>query len=514
MEMARNSKLGAKSKVKKLVFCFIAFLIAAFGFGQTSVPAAMPRIQVSDLNSHYLVTEEGKPLFLNVDSAWAIWRLDREGVAKYFSYRKEQKFNGIMMASFPENWSSEGLGALENAYRDRPFESTDGKWKWNPLAPMTTPGANPSDVNEYDFWDHIDYILEQAENNGFYVLLLPTYGTYVAGSWSGEDTSGIIFNKTNAYGYGRWIGQRYKDKTNIIWTIGGDRSAVYGDKDYRAVFRALAEGVADGVNGQNKQDGKADYNTTFMTYHPRKSLGNSSTWFHNDKWLDFDSIQDWPKDQISAVDNDWKLTPVKPTWLLEGRYENYIREGFIYKVWHIRFQAYTTLFAGGCGNGYGNMGIIFFNTGWEKHLDDPGAVSMKYLYELISSLSREQFLNRTPRQDIIDGSQGAMGDHFSDRIQATCDSRGSFAFVYSANGRDILINMDLLAEPDMEAFWFNPRNGKWHVEGREFAKKRPFEKDISSGRTASVHKFDPPGKPGENNDWVLVLEVQKATIAE
>jgi len=34
------------------------------------------------------------------------------------------------------------------------------------------------------------------------------------------------------------------------------------------VFRAMAEGVADGVNGIDRQDTKADYSTTLMSYHP------------------------------------------------------------------------------------------------------------------------------------------------------------------------------------------------------------------------------------------------------
>ncbi len=500
------------SKVKGLVLFFICLTIVVFCFGLAQ--AATPRIKVSEENQHYLVTENGEPLFLNVDSTWAIWRLDRNGVVEYFNHRKKQKFNAVMMAGFPKDWGSEGMGAPDNAYGDKPFESPEGDWKWDPLAPIITPGANPEDAQEYDFWDHIDYILEQADRAGFYVLLLPTYGNYVAGNWTGKKTDDIIFNETNGYKYGRWIGQRYKDRTNIIWTMGGDRSAVYGEKDYRAVFRALAEGVADGVNGVDKQDGKADYSTTFMTYHPRKVLGNSSTWFHNDEWLDFDSIQDWPTDQVSAVGHDWGLEPIKPTWLLEGRYEDYEMGGFMYKGWHIRFQAYASVFAGGCANGYGHMGVIFFNPGWQENIDDPGAVSMTHLHELMASLSKEQYLSRIAAPELCAGSPGAMGDHFSDHIDATRDLKGTFAFVYSANGRDVWINMDLLSGPTMDAFWFNPRNGKWCIGKVEFTEKMSFEIGIASGKGAKIHKFDPPGNPGEDNDWVLILEASKNKSTE
>jgi hypothetical protein len=32
-----------------------------------------------------------------------------------------------------------------------------------------------------------------------------------------------IFNEQNAAAYGNWIANRYKNKTNIIWILGGDR---------------------------------------------------------------------------------------------------------------------------------------------------------------------------------------------------------------------------------------------------------------------------------------------------
>src|SRR5690606_14988759 len=123
---------------------------------------------------------------------------------------------------------------------------------------------------------------------------LPTWGSAIAGSWDGEDTSNIIFNEDNAYGYGRWIGNRYRDRDHIIWMMGGDISAVYSEeKDYRKVIRAMAKGVADGVNGTTGEGENTDYSNVLMSYHPRKYAPNSSEWFHDEPWLDFNSIQDW-----------------------------------------------------------------------------------------------------------------------------------------------------------------------------------------------------------------------------
>ena len=475
-------------------------------------------LRVSE-NGRFLVRKDGSGFFPLADTAWAIaWRLNRGEVEKYLRHRKDQKFNMIALIAFPFYGKSK---VVANVYGDNPFEVNSGKW--NPLRPISTPGGSPENSVEYDYWDHLEYIIDASESRGMYVILLPTWGSYVAGNWGGENTSEIIFNSTNSYKYGRWIGQRFRNKKNIIWMMGGDRNAVYGDKDYRDVFRAMAEGVTDGVNGVDKQDAKADYSTTFMSYHPRKSMPNSSEWFHNDAWLDFNSTQDQPKDQITAIKLDYGLSPVKPTWLFEGRYEDCVKKNEIYKDWQIRFQSYQTVFAGGFGITYGHMNTYGFNINaagmtldpdkkWESSLDDPGAMDMQYLLKLMTSLSNDQFLDRIPDQSLIDddeggmkGSEGAM----SSRLQATRGSRGDYAMIYSANGRNIRLKMNRLTVPSMNAFWFNPRNGKWRIKDREFTNRRPFMKNIPSGPAAPIREFDPPGKVADGNDWVLVLTAAK-----
>jgi hypothetical protein len=77
--------------------------------------------------------------------------------------------------------------------------------------------------------------------------------------------------------------------------------------------------------------------------------------------------------------------------------------------------------------------------------------------------------------------------------------------IYSANGRNISLKMNRLAAPLMNAFWFNPRNGKWWIKDREFTTRRPFVQNIPSGPAAPIREFDPPGSVGTGNDWVLVL---------
>ncbi|GMV91714.1 MAG: hypothetical protein AMXMBFR82_14920 [Candidatus Hydrogenedentota bacterium] len=507
-------------KLKTHLSCLVLSILSIFLPGTPLWAEGANDLRVSD-NGRFLIHPDGTGFFAVADTAWAIaWKLTREDVEHYLQHRKEQGFNTVALVAFP---SYEGLRIEANAYGDYPFEVREGAW--NPERPITTPGENSEDPEEYDYWDHLQYIIDVADAHGLAVILLPAWGGSVAGSYvKGEPTEEIVLNSGNAYGYGRWIGRRFHDKKNVIWMIGGDRSAVYGDRDYRPVFRAVAEGVADGVNNVDKQDLQADYGTTIMSYHPRKWHPNSSEWFHNDPWLDFNSIQDQPTDQNVAVEHDYRLSPAKPTWLFEGGYEARTRGDSVYRDWQIRFQSYQTVFAGGFGITYGSMNVFHFDSGvldldepvttdnargWKAGLDEPGAIDMRHLVDLMATLSNDQFLDRIPDQTLIDGDTGGMdvGEGVrSSCLQATRGANGDYAMVYSANGRNIRVKMDRLSPQPKSAYWFNPRNGQWRADDKEFADATAFLENIPSGPSAPIQEFDPPDSPGDGNDWILVLK--------
>ena len=172
---------------------------------------------------------------------------------------------------------------------------------------------------------------------------------------------------------------------------------------------------------------------------------------------------------------------------------------------------------------YGSMNVHLFNSAitnpdepitvdksrkWEVSLNEPGAMDMQHLHDLMTSMSDDRFLDRIPDQSLIVGEQGGMEGNEgiqSNRLQSTRGAKGGYAMVYSANGRNISVRMNRLSAPRMNAFWFNPRTGKWRVEDQDHTDRMPFMKNIPSGPVAPVRKFDPPGAVGDGNDWVLLL---------
>jgi hypothetical protein len=46
---------------------------------------------------------------------------------------------------------------------------------------VTTPGNDPADEEQYDFWDHVDHAFDLAEERGMYIAMVPTWNRFPRG---------------------------------------------------------------------------------------------------------------------------------------------------------------------------------------------------------------------------------------------------------------------------------------------------------------------------------------------
>src|ERR1017187_4733938 len=176
---------------------FILPLLAMHGM---DTKAQLPPLKVSE-NKRFLVTADGKPFFWMGDTGWELFhRLNKTDAVFYFKKRSGQGFNVIQAVVLAE---LDGLHS-PNANGDLPLIHDD------PLQPNAA------------YFNYIDTLLELAAKNNIYIALLPRWGDKVYKNKWGKGPE--IFNESNAYAYGRWLGTRYKKHSNIIWVIGGDRS--------------------------------------------------------------------------------------------------------------------------------------------------------------------------------------------------------------------------------------------------------------------------------------------------
>ena len=157
--------------------------------------SASAQLKVS-ANNRYLETADGKPFFWMGDTAWELFhRLSREEADKYLKIRADQGFTVIQAVALAE---FDGLHD-PNFYGEIPLEADD------PTKPREA------------YFKHVDYIIDKANQLGLTMGLLPTWGDKVFKSTWGAGPE--VFNVSNAKIYGRWLGNRYKNKKNIIWIL-------------------------------------------------------------------------------------------------------------------------------------------------------------------------------------------------------------------------------------------------------------------------------------------------------
>jgi Protein of unknown function (DUF4038)/Putative collagen-binding domain of a collagenase len=427
----QTTRIGKLWKLDR-IWLFALFFVCAMSFLSTDALCAM---RVSD-NGRFLVRDDGTPFFWLGDTAWALCHAqDRADAAHYLDVRASQGFTVIQIPAVMSRYIDR-----PNAYGDKPFTNKDLS------QPDTRPGSNPQDPSQYDYWDHVDYVIDAAAARGLTVGLLPFFVAFGPG-WDYLSTD-------NADSYARFIGKRFGKKPNVIWILGGDDRADTETK--RIVWDAVAKAIAQTAVGSE------DYSELLMTYHS-PGVTSSSDWLHNKPWLDFNMIQTWASYNkiYDRVTHDYKLSPVKPTGLGEGAYENgpeYPTKPITPLV--IRRQAYWSYLAGGYFT-YGNTSIwnfgiqeeaYFVKKPWKDALTDPGALHMSVAARFFPSIS---WWRLVPDQSVF--ASGAVSSAMQNAALRSED--GGRVVVYLASSTTVKIKMDKLSGEPVRATWVDPKTG-------------------------------------------------------
>jgi len=430
----------------------------------------LPHLKVSD-NHRFLVTEDGRPFFWLGDTAWELFhRQTREDAGRYLANRAALRFTVVQAVALAE---FDGLTA-PNAYGHLPIRNND-----------------PTQPNQ-EYFAHVDWIVARANALGIYIGLLPTWGDKWNKKWGAGPE---IFTPENAATYGEWLGRRYKD-AGIVWILGGDRP-IENDR-HKEIIRAMAHGLRRGDGGAH-----------LITFHPPGNNG-SSTWFHDEDWLDFNMRQNGHSPEFTGhydrTQADYARSPIKPVVDGEPIYEDHPVSFDAKKLGHsiasdVRRPLYWDLFSGAFGHTYGNHAVWQFWTPdrapinnplmpWQQAVEEPGAAQMQYGRALIES---RPFLTRVPDPTVIvtDRVPTSVPGEGRYRFVATRDTDATYAMVYAPVGRTFSVRMNAIAGARIKAWWFNPRNGTATAIG-------VFP---NSGERA----FTPPDR-GETLDWVLVLD--------
>lgn len=449
-------------------------LAALVATSMLAAPSSPGPLRVSP-GGQYFQQADGAPFFWLGDTAWLMpQKLTRDEIRTYFANRAAKGFNVVQLCAvqFLNDKTIDGHTALLG----------QDITKLN-----ITPGADPADPAQYDYWDHVDYVVDTAAANGIHVAIAPVWSHMVRRTPLTAAQVGPFIEQ---------VAKRYKDRTNVIWLNGGSGRG----HETADVWQIIGETLKRHAPHQ------------LVSYHP---FGRTVTteWFKDAAWLDFHMFTsghrryDQDTEGRKYGEDNWRYVlearaadPQRPVLDAEPAYENtpqglHKPEEPYWTGADSRRYAYWSVFAGAAGHTYGENSVRQIYIPTEKkpasgakgfimdRLETDGARAMTHLKTLM--LSRP-FFERVADQSLLVGGEGEKYD----RVLVT---RGAgYLFAYTYTGREFTLKLGTLSGTTLNVAWFNPRTGETTAAGTV----------ANTGNSA----FNPPGEPAAGNDWVLVLD--------
>lgn len=464
----------------------------------------MEKLRISE-NNRYMEKEDGTVFSWLADTAWTIpQRMKWDDVEYYMQKRKSQGFTVLQIVALDperdvEMRNPSGVKALENDCLETPNE---------------------------EYFRYLDWILDKAEEYGFYVLLLPVWGQLVVGeNWMGE-----TFQKTvtegNAYGFGKWIGNRYRNKQHILWCLGGDRQPVHKGINYKNVWRNMAEGLSEGLSGTRLKynENHEQWKKLMITYHAcyEAETGECSTmsyWDDNEAWISFIMLQSGhgltPKN-YDLVAKEYSREHTMPVWDGEPAYEMMptswppVESGF-HGSWMVRKRAYWSLLAGSFGHTYGHASVwctisekekdAIAQYTWYEALQSEGSGQMKHLRAFMDAL---KIGSCVPCQEILLEQNERQEDVLEFHVQAAKTLDQTCVCVYFPSGGMEKLDLHEYGEnEELYLWWWNPSDGCFYSE-----ENKKTESPIAKNAQDGILKVKSPSA-GSQKDWILLVSKNK-----
>jgi Protein of unknown function (DUF4038)/Putative collagen-binding domain of a collagenase len=357
----------------------------------------------------FLEDNQGHAFLVNGDAAWSLMvELEDNEVEDYLDDRKERGFNTVLI-----NLIERGFGGPANA---------DGALPFVPANDYTAPNAA--------YFDHAEWVIDQADERGMLVLLAPSYLGINCGSqgWCDQMLDQPV---TAMQSYGRFLGNRFADKDNILWVHGGDVDAA-NFVGVASRVNAIANGIRERAPNQ------------LHTAHC--SRGNSALDCYDEPWLDVNTTYSDCDSSRGAVQDDYERNPQMVFFYIEGDYEG---EGA--SLTCLTGQHAWAVLGGSGGHVFGNGPIWYFGAGWENQLGSAGSRAMGHLADLFHSRAWFRLMPDYAGDVLVSGAG-------SDGLAAST-SDGDSILVYVSSARTIMVDLSGLDGTMARGWWFDPSNG-------------------------------------------------------
>jgi hypothetical protein len=425
----------------------LVFLVAALVAPLPAQSPAQPRFPLRvSADQRHLEDASGRPFLVVGDAAWSlIAQLDAASIATYLDDRARRGFTGII------------VNLIEHKFATHAPANDAG------VAPFLEPGNFRKPNPAYFEFSH--RAIAEAGARGLSIWLCPAYL-----GWQGGD-EGFFKEIKKAgskavYEYGKFVGERFKDLSNIVWMVGGDFALAPQD---RWAAEQLVWGLRDGGAEQ------------LVTAHGGQTSAVET--YGDTRWLSIDTVYSYKPDLRPELRRARDGRPTRPFVLIETIYESEHDA----TPDQIRRQAWQAMLCGAAGQFFGNNPIWHFDgptlfpfTGdWKLALGSTGSRDIARLAAFFSSRDWWK-LEPRPNAGIA--------------ITMAAAPVGQTVIYVAGNGtaevQDVALPIPALSP---SARWFNP------------ARDEPTRSIDSVGAIGGGTHVRTPGDNGTGtNDWVIV----------
>lgn len=423
-----------------------------------STPIAWPL----KLTATRITDARGTPVYLHGDTPWSlIVQFSTAQIDTYLNNRVAKGINCILFNAIEHHFSDQSP-----AYR-----TPEGYDPFSPMTDFASPVTN--------YWNKVDYAVNQAKARGIVCLINPIYWGYLGGQegwWSEINAESAADLQT----YGAWLANRYT-QGNIIWCMGGDwggDGSTNRDKQWNVVTGMRTVRTTDIITAHNSRSDSDAY----------------SMWSGN---AGFNLNACYTDNGVVAEAVTCNTRTGYPWFHIEGQYKD-TGSGTTAVV---RVQAWQALTMGGQGAMFGQTplwaGGATIVTGGAgaahciaNYLDEPGVWAMQYLRNFIEEF--RHWHTWSPRRDtsLISSSLGSGASS----VCPMMSSDAKFAAIHINTGASVTLVLSAFTGlTSVRLRWFDPSNGRF-----------TYLNTYSPSGSQSIAY--PGANSAGNADWVLVCD--------
>jgi hypothetical protein len=426
-------------------------------------------------NGRYFTDANGVPWIMVADAAHhMIPAIAPSSIQSYLNDRVQNGFNSINLFFMCAN---AGTCPASGAALDGtlPFTAGTGPSSYD----LSTPNST--------YWAKVDSIVTAAANLGLVVFANPIpWGT------SGQNFSTTLQNNgaTKDFNFGVFIGNRYKNFSNIIWSTGQDWSSWNSSASDLNDEAQLMAGIRS-----------ADPNHLMMAQlsfqqYSNQAIAQGNAAYNTNLTSDFAYTY---HEAYDTVLNAYNNTTVLPVVMGESNYETGNNLGLLSSAANAfitRQEMWYTMTSGATGHVWGNEHVNHFDSSYLSNLDTTATTQVKYLTNLFNQYQWWTFAPDQSHAVVTAGYgtyNGANGNMYNATYAATTWDSSTTAILYTPVSAMLTVDMTKFSKA-VTAFWYDPTTGS--------------STTIGSFPNSGTQTFTTPGTSHADgtHDWVLVVD--------